>query len=443
MNEPEELPGAGPRGPGGGKPPDTAGAGEVRFRLRLKPGREKSVLQRHPWIYTGAVDELEALEEAQPGDVGDIVDSRGRFLARGTIHPESQIVARVLAWETVPIDQAFFRARIELAAAGRGDWVETGGTDSWRVVNAEGDELPGLVVDRYGAVLIVQILTSGMLRLQPLWLPALVEVLRPTAVLERGEKARREHFPGQMHNLLWGELPPPRFEIRENGLAYWVDWLGGQKTGFYLDQRENRAAVRRLARDREVLNLFGYTGSFSVAARAGGARRVVQVESSPVARELARLNWERNGFEPDLLEISGEDVFQFLRKDGRNFDLLILDPPPLAKDRASLERALRAYKDLHIWSFCRARPGALIWTFSCSQHVSADLFQKVVFGAARDAGASIQWLGRLGPGPDHPVHLDHPQGEYLKGMWLRVLRPGHPPARREAAAPAERAEEDA
>jgi len=405
--------------------------GPVRFRLRLKPGREKSVLQRHPWVFTGAVDELEALEEAQAGDVGDVVDQRGRFLARATIHPDSQIVARILAWEERPIDEEFFRERIGRALRLRQAVVGLEATDAFRLVNAEGDELPGLVVDRYGRVLIVQTLTSGMLRLRPLWLRALVDLLEPLAVLERGEKARREHLEGPGQAVLWGEAPPARFEIRENGLSYWIDWQSGQKTGFYLDQRENRAAVRRHARDREVLNLFGYTGSFSVAAAAGGARRIVQVETSPLAREMARLNWERNGLEESRLELSGEDVFHFLRQDGRSYDLLILDPPPLAKERASLERALRAYKDLHLWSFCRAREGGLIWSFSCSQHVSADLFQKVVFSAARDAGASLQWLGRLGAGPDHPVHLDHPQGEYLKGLWMQVLRPGRAPARRD------------
>jgi 23S rRNA (cytosine1962-C5)-methyltransferase len=175
------------------------------------------------------------------------------------------------------------------------------------------------------------------------------------------------------------------------------------------------------------LNLFGYTGGFSVAAGAGGARRVLQVETSAPARELARANWDRNGLVPETLELSGEDVFRFLRHDTRTWDRLVLDPPPFARERGTIERATRAYKDLHLWALCRARPGALVWSYCCSQQVDADLFQKIVFGAARDAGASVQWLARLGPGPDHPVHLDHPQGEYLKGLLLRVLKPGTPP----------------
>jgi 23S rRNA (cytosine1962-C5)-methyltransferase len=313
-----------------------ADPGKVRYRLRLKPGREKSVLLRHPWIFDGGVDELEALEEAQPGDVGDVVDARGRFLARATIQPESQIVARILSWEAVPIDLDFFLGRIGTAIGARAFCCEAETTDTWRVINAEGDELPGLVVDRYADVLVAQTLTSGMLRLRPLWIEALVRLLSPRTIVERGERARREQIQGPPDFRLWGEDPPPRFSVRENGLTFWVDWLGGQKTGFYLDQRENRAAVRRYARDREVLNLFGYTGSFSVAAMAGGARKVVQVESSATARELARLNWEVNGLPPEALELVGQDVYQYLRQDTRSFDLLVLDPPPLAKDRGSL-----------------------------------------------------------------------------------------------------------
>jgi 23S rRNA (cytosine1962-C5)-methyltransferase len=359
------------------------------------------------------------------------------------VQPDSQILCRLFVWEDRPIDGALLAERIRRAADARQGLVDRENTTAWRVVNTEGDELPGLVVDRYGEVLVVQILTAGMARLAPLWCDALEEIFSPAAIFERGERARREVLAGgePASRVLRGALPPMPFEVRENGLRFLVDLEGGQKTGFYLDQRESRARVGRCAAGREVLNLFGYTGAFSVYAGIGGASKVVQVESSPAARELARLNWSRNGLAPEGLELSGEDVFRFLRHDHRAYDLLILDPPPFAKDRGSLERALRAYKDLNLWAFCRARPGALIWSFSCSQHVSSDLFQKVVFGAARDTGASVQWLGRLGAAPDHPVHLDHPQGEYLKGLWMRVLQPGTPRAPRsvEGAAPQEEA----
>lgn len=403
--------------------------GRVSWRLRLKPGRERSLLLHHPWVFDGAVAEVEALPGAEAGAVGDIVAQDGSFLARGTIHPDSAIMARILVWEPRPIDLDLFVERVDRAVSFRRSLCDELRTDCWRAINAEGDELPGLVVDRYGSVVVTQTLTAGMLRLRPLWLEAIRRVLGPETVIERGEKARRESVGegGAPTEPLFG--PPvsgPR-EVRENGLRFLVDLASGQKTGFYLDQRENRAMVGARAGGGEMLNLFGYTGSFSVAAGAGGARRVLQVETSASARELARANWERNGLDATALELSGEDVFQFLRTDPRSWDLLVLDPPPFARERGSVERAARAYKDLHLWSLCRARPGALIWSFCCSQQVDADLFQKIVFGAARDAGASVQWLSRLGPGPDHPVHLDHPQGEYLKGLLMRVLRPGTPP----------------
>ncbi len=403
--------------------------GEVRFRLRLKPGREKSILWRHPWVFTGAVEEIEALEGAEPGDVGDVVDSGGRFLARGTVQPDSQILCRLLSWDDRPIDRAFFVEKIRRAAEGRAALLDPARTNAWRLINSEGDELSGLVADRYGDILVVQTLTAGMLRLRSLWLDALEEAVSPRAIVERGELARREAVEGPPERVLRGTLPEPPLEIRENGLRFLVDLEAGQKTGFYLDQRDNRAAVGHHARGRDVLNLFGYTGAFSVYAGAGGARSVTQVETSSSARELARANWNLNGLPAEALELSADDVFRFVRQDHRGWDLIVLDPPPYAKDRGSVERALRAYKDLNLWALCRARAGAFVWTFSCSQHIDTDLFQKMVFGAARDVGAAVQWLGRIGAGPDHPVHLDHPQGEYLKGLWLRVLRPGTPPVR--------------
>ncbi len=403
--------------------------GRVSWRLRLKPGRERSLLLHHPWVFDGAVADVEALSGAEAGAVGDVVAHDGAFLARATIHPDSAIIARVLAWEPRPIDLDLFVERVDRAVSFRRSLCDETRTDCWRAINAEGDELPGLVADRYGSVVVTQTLTAGMLRLRPFWLEAIRRVLEPETVIERGEKARRESVEddaGSAEPLLGPAVAGPR-EVRENGMRFLVDLASGQKTGFYLDQRENRATASARARGAEVLNLFGYTGSFSVAAGMGGARRVLQIETSAPARELARANWDRNGLDPAAFELSGEDAFHFLRTDARNWDLLVLDPPPFARERGSVERAARAYKDLHLWSFCRARPGALIWSFCCSQQVDSDLFQKIVFGAARDAGASVQWLSRLGPGPDHPVHLDHPQGEYLKGLLLRVLRPGTVP----------------
>lgn len=418
----------------------TADRLEPRFRLRLRRGRERSVELHHPWVFNGAVEEVEALAEAVPGDVGDVVSADGRFLARGTVHPQSQIVCRLLTWEDAPIDAEFFRARIERALGLRRSLLGSQRTNACRLINAEGDELPGLVVDRYHQYLVVQTLTAGMVRTRPLWLRALVALAEPLGVLERGDQAAREAVDTTPGEVLHGLVPSEPVLIRENGLSFRVDLFGGQKTGFYLDQRDNRALLGTDCAGLRVLNLFGYTGGFSVYAGDGGAGEVVQVESSARAAALARVNWGLNGLPESGLRLVEADAFRFVRETEETFDRLVLDPPPLARRRASLDAALRAYKDLHLWSFCRCRPGAEIFTFSCSQHVSADLFQKVVFGAARDVGAHLQILGRLGAGRDHPVHLDHPQGAYLDGLHLRVLVPGTAPVPRGAERAAHREE---
>lgn len=408
---------------------------EPRYRLRLRSGRDRSVRQGHPWIFSGAVEEVEALEGAVAGDVGDVIDAGGKFLARGTVHPDSQIVCRLLTWKPQPIDHDFFAERIDRALALREPLFRSGHTTAYRVLNAEGDELPGLIADRYHHWVVVQTLTAGMLRFRELWLDVLIDRLGPQAVVERGEQASREPMaetePG---GVLRGLIPAEPVRVMENGLTFAVDVMGGQKTGFYLDQRSNRERCARFAPGRDVLNVFGYTGGFSVYAGHAGARHVTEVETSSGARELARENWIANGLDPSTLTQESGDAFEFLRSCQDDFDVIVLDPPPLARHRGALEKALRAYKDLHLHAFRCARPDAWIFTFSCSQHVDAGLFQKVVFGASVDAGARVQWVEKLGAGLDHPIHLNHPQGEYLKGMLLRVLAPGARPRRRSGKA---------
>ena len=403
---------------------------EPRFRLRLRRGRDRSVELRHPWLFSGAVEEIEALPDAVPGDVGDVLSADGRFLARGTVHPESQIVCRLLTWTDESIDEAFFDARIARAIELRRDLLSSTRTNACRLVNAEGDELPGFVVDRYHQYLVVQTLSAGMARAQNLWLAVLVDRMKPLGILERGDHSAREEVGTEPGQVLHGLVPNDPLLIHENGLSFRVDLFGGQKTGFYLDQRESRALLGGDCEDARVLNLFGYTGGFSVYAGDGGATEVVQVETSAPARELAAENWALNGLTARSLQLVDQDAFRYVRETTETFDRIVLDPPPLARSRSSLDNALRAYKDLHLWALCRTRPGAEIFTFSCSQQVSPDLFQKVVFGAAHDVGASVQWIARLGAGRDHPVHLNHPQGEYLKGLHLRVLQPGTAPERK-------------
>lgn len=394
---------------------------DVTHRILLKPERDGSVNARHPWIFSGAVDRVESLAGAEDGDPCDVLNAKGEWIARGTLHRSSQIVCRVLTWRKEPIDHGFFLRRIDDAWALRSRTVDVSETDAYRLVNAEGDRIPGLIVDRYGDFLVVQCLTAGMLRLEPFWRDALVERFAPRAIVDRSERAVRDPSVVGRNAAIHGDPPSEPVWVRESGFRYRVHLGLGQKTGFYLDQRENRALAGSLAAGRDVLNGFAYTGAFGMHAARGGARSVVQVESSAPALEEARAHWETNGLSSDIVTHVHQDVFRFLREDQRLFDLIVLDPPPYAKDRASVDRASRAYKDLNLWAIRRLAPGGILMTFSCSQHIGVDLFQKILFGAAKDARASMQWLRRLGPGVDHPVHMDHPQGEYLKGFLLRLI----------------------
>ncbi len=394
---------------------------QARHRLILRPGREASVLGRHPWIFSGAVETVESLPDAVDGEICDVLDARGRWLARGTLQKSSQIICRILTFRDEPIDAGFFGRRFEEALALRRQWIDVDRTDSYRLANAEADRLPGLIVDRYADCLVTQCLTSGMDRLLELWCDALEERFHPRVIVDRGDRGTRDAAVAGRRTAIRGTMPEGPVWIREEGLRFRVSLDLGQKTGFYLDQRENRLLVRSLAGGKRVLNGFAYTGGFGVAAGAGGAESVVQVESSAWALDEARVHWRENSLAPDSVEFVRDDLFRYLRGPCGPFDLIVLDPPPYAKDRASVDRAARAYKDLNLWGLRRLRPGGLLLSFSCSQHIGVDLFQKILFGAALDARASCQWIRRLGPAADHPVHLDHPQGEYLKGFLLRLI----------------------
>lgn len=409
--------------------------GTVRHRLFLRPGRDASVRAHHPWIFSGAVDRVESLPDAADGCCCDIFDAENGWVARGTLHRSSQIICRILTWtEGEEIDESFFRRRFEDAARLRASALDLSRTDAYRLVNAEGDRLPGLIVDRYGRHLVVQSLTAGTMRLQALWVVALRDAFEPESIVDRTEQAIRDPAVEGRTTVLCGEAPADPIWVYENGLKFRVSLMAGQKTGLYLDQRGNRQLCESLSAGREVLNGFAYTGAFGIYACRGGASRVVQIESSAWAVDEGRSGWAANELPADRVEFLREDIFHYLRRDGPDFDLIVLDPPPYAKDKASVERAARAYKDVNLRALRRLRPGGFLLTFSCSQHVGVDLFQKILFGAARDAGVSCQWLSRLGAGADHPVHLDHPQGEYLKGLLIRLVaregtaRTDHAPA---------------
>lgn len=395
----------------------------IKAQVILKPEREKSVLKRHPWIFSGAIRRVEG--DPAPGDIVDVWDSKARFVARGAYNPKSQIVVRILTWnQNEKIDNSFWHQRIKQAVEGRQFLDREPNLDAYRVVHAEADGLPGLIVDRYGPWLVVQFLSMAAERHRADIVDALTNCLSPQGIYQRNDTDAREKE-GLIPTTgpLWGEIPPDLIEIVENGLRFLVDVKLGQKTGFYLDQRENRRRAAPFFAGKEVFNGFCYTGAFAVYAAAAGAAHIFSVDSSAEALKLAERNMKRNGFGDREDIFATADVFQLMRAyrdQGWTFDAVVLDPPKFAHSKRQVENAARGYKDINLLGLKLLRPGGTLVTFSCSGAVSADLFQKIIFGAALDAGREVQIIDRLSQGPDHPVLVTFPESEYLKGFICRV-----------------------
>jgi len=388
-------------------------------RIVLAPGREASARRRHPWVMSGAVARVEG--EAHAGDLVRVVAADGAVLGHGHYAPDSQLRVRLLSFGDDPCDEHMLLERVRAAIAARSGHPLLEGTNALRLVNAEGDGLPGLVVDRFSDVLVVRAGTAAWLSRGALLASALREVSGVCAALARPDAAalRREGTHAEP-GTLFGELPAEPVAIRERGRCYWVDVAHGQKTGFYLDQRDARDLVQRLAAGRRVLDLFSYSGGFAVAALAGGAERVVLVDSSRDALALARRNLRAAADGEARAELIETDGFEYARKQAGGFELAIADPPPLARRKADVPRAARAYKDLLLHLLRAAAPGARVLAFSCSHHVGPELFRKIAFGAALDAGRDARISAELEAPPDHPVSLFHPEGRYLSGLLLEV-----------------------
>jgi 23S rRNA (cytosine1962-C5)-methyltransferase len=389
-------------------------------KVVLKAGREKSLIRRHPWVFSGAIHTAEGAPG--PGETVRLVSASGRFLAWAAYSPSSQIRARVWSFDEaeVPGPDAF-RSKLEAAVALRRARIAPA-THAMRLVHGESDGLPGVIADRYADTLVVQLNSAGGER----WRDVLVELLRDLSgcsrVYERSDADARklEGLPRRDGWIMGAPGAEPLVEIHEHGLRYAVDVATGQKTGFYLDQRDNRKRVGDLSAERDVLNCFCYTGGFTLSALAGGARSVLSIDSSSPALQMARENAARNAL-PGAAEWLQADVFRALRalhEQGRRFDMIVLDPPKFAPTPKDAERAARGYKDINMNALRLLRPGGLLATFSCSGGVSAELFQKIVAGAATDAGASLLLRERWSAAPDHPVLMEFPEGEYLKGMLL-------------------------
>ena len=396
------------------------------FRLFLKPGREKSVRQKHPWIFSGAVHKVTG--DPEPGETVEVYDSRGTWLARAGYSPHSQIAARVWTWDPgQAVDADFFRRLLLQAEELRNPLKDS--TDGYRLVHAENDGLPGVIVDRYGGFLVVQFLSAAADHWKSTLTMLLSRLEGVQGVYERSDAdvREKEHLPA-CAGLLSGAEPPEKITIREGGWQFLVDIREGHKTGFYLDQRDNRRILHDLVssylHNGNVLNVFSYTGAFAVAAYSAGAINVLNVDSSQAVLGTIREQFSVNGLTdvPEALQAGNAfEILRAFRDEKRLFDAVILDPPKFATSQKDLYKAARAYKDINWLATRITRPGGLLLTFSCSGLVSEDLFQKIVFSATLDAGRDAQIIKRLGQPMDHPVRLTFPEGQYLKGLACRIL----------------------
>jgi 23S rRNA (cytosine1962-C5)-methyltransferase len=395
----------------------------ITKQVILKKDRDKSVKNRHPWIFSGAVSRVEG--DPADGDVIDVWNSRARFVARGIYNEKSQIRVRLLTWNpNDPIDEEFWRRRISRAVAGRLSLKQDQSTDAYRIVYSEADGVPGFIADVYGPWLVVQFLSLAAELNRRTILNILLDLIEPQGVYERSDSDSREKeglVP--VTGPVWGEHPPDLIEIVENGMTFMVDVKLGHKTGFYLDQRENRKKVSKYFQGKEVLNAFAYTGGFSVYAAAAGASRIINVDTSERALQIAENNMLRNGFDGREDVYAVADVFDILRSYNEarwKYDVIILDPPKFAHSKRQVEKATQGYKDINLLAMKLLKRGGILVTFSCSGAVKRDLFQKVLFGAAVDASRTVQIIEQLSQGSDHPILLTCPETEYLKGFVCRV-----------------------
>lgn len=385
--------------------------------LILKKGKEKAIVNRHHWIFSGAVSQLPKVED---GTCVPVQSFEGKALGWAYVNKKTSIVARMLSFdEASPLERV--RSALAEAITMRKKMMDTRVTTAFRLVNGEGDALPGLIVDRYADVLVIQLMTVGMDRLRQHIVDLLIELVEPAAIFEKSSSpARHEEGLEKSVQLLHGTMPK-ELTVLENGLTFVVNAEEGQKTGFFLDHREMRQWVRGVTHQKRVLNCFGYTGGFSVYALAGGASRVDTVDISAPAIELAKVNMEKNGASLSQHGFITQDVFEFLRANPLDYEVVILDPPAFAKKKKDQIQACRAYKDINRLAFEKMPAGSLLVTSSCSYHVDEELFQQVVFQAAAEAKRSVRIIGRHRQACDHPVNLFHPESDYLKSLILYVV----------------------
>lgn len=387
-------------------------------KVVLKPGREKALLRRHPWIFSGAL--YENTDAIDNGETVDVVSSDGTVLARGAYSPRSQIRIRLWTFNTSEvIDAGFFKRRIERAVTLRRTMIPSS-DNAYRLINAESDGLPGLIVDQYAEFTVCQFLSAGMEYHKQEILEQLQEILSPAGIYERSDvEIREKEGLKPRSGLLTGKEPPEFIEVKQGRIHFLVDIRHGHKTGMYLDQRDNRCLVETLAGGREVLNCFAYTGGFALASLRGNAKHVTNIESSADALDIFLKQANRNNICAGKYENIKGDVFSVLRlfhEEQRKFDMVILDPPKFVSNAQQLKRGCRGYKDINRLAFELLRKNGLLVTFSCSGHLPVDLFQKIVADAAVDANCEAKIIANPGQPADHPVALNFPEGRYLKGL---------------------------
>ncbi|EGQ7997633.1 methyltransferase domain-containing protein [Vibrio vulnificus] len=393
--------------------------------IYLVKGREKSVVRRHPWIFSRGIDRVEG--NPQLGETVDVYGHDGKWLAKAAYSPESQIRARVWSFEKQDINRAFFVKRIQDAQLLREDVIERDGLTGYRLIAAESDGMPGVTIDRYQNFFVCQLLSAGAEHQKQNIVDALIEVFPDCNVYERSDvSVRKKEGLQETTGVLHGEMPPKSVVIEENGVKISVDIVGGHKTGFYLDQRDSRQQAMKYVKDKEVLNCFSYTGGFGLYALKGGAKRVINADVSQPALDTAKFNAELNEFDISKKRavFLNADVFKLLREyrdQGTKFDVVIMDPPKFAESKAQLNGACRGYKDINMLAMQILKPGGTLLTYSCSGLMDQVLFQKIIADAAVDAGRSVKFVERFEQAADHPTDTAYPEGFYLKGFACKVL----------------------
>jgi 23S rRNA (cytosine1962-C5)-methyltransferase len=390
----------------------------------LKKGKEKAVLHKHPWVFSGAIEKVKG--KPANGEIVRLVDAKDAFMAYGFYNDQSRVALRLLEWdEDVAVDEQWFRRKVQDAVASREGVLVDNVTNTCRLIFSESDYLPGLIVDKYAGHLAVQVLTSGIENMMPVIIDELQHLLKPESIFDKSDASSRNHEGLETQNIvLAGNHPPDRVEVRENGIIYNINISEGQKSGFYCDQRDNRKIVAHYAKGKKMLDCFCYTGGFTLNSLQNGAASVTAVDSSQLAIDTLKENISLNNFDMAKVTAIPSDVNKQLRKfreEGEFFDIVVLDPPKYAPSRSALDKASRAYKDLNRLGMLLLNSGGLLATYSCSGAMDMETFKQVLAWAALDAGKKVQFIHQFCQPEDHPVRASFPEGEYLKGLLCRVF----------------------